>query len=140
MTSIDGARRSTGDDSVVLVVEPLLPQRIRRPSDLLRFLATLLALAAVVLLALVAQKTLNGLKADVQTARTGRPFLLSGLAGVLSGAAVLASPWPSRSSGSSTATACGSPRACSRPSLGMVLSFALGEWIIYAARRTCGSC
>ncbi|AWS49163.1 lysylphosphatidylglycerol synthase transmembrane domain-containing protein [Streptosporangium sp. 'caverna'] len=132
MTSIDGAGRSTGDDSVVLVVEPLLPQRIRRPSDLLRFLATVLGLTAVVLLALVAQKTLNGLEGDVTDGTNRAPFLLSGLAGVLSGAAMLGVP-----------AAFAIERVLHRDGLrvaeglfaaiaGMVLSFALGEWILHA--------
>lgn len=123
---------STGDDSVVLVVEPLLPQRIRRPSDLLRFLATLMALAAVVLLALVAQKTLNGLESDVIDGTRRAPFLLSGLVGVLSGAAMLGVP-----------AAYAIERVLHRDGLrvaeglfaaitGMVLSFALGEWLLTA--------
>ncbi|MFI7051730.1 YbhN family protein [Streptosporangium canum] len=123
---------STGDDSVVLVVEPLLPQRIRRPSDLLRFLATLMGLAAVVLLALVAQKTLNGLESDVIDGTRRAPFLLSGLVGVLSGAAMLGVP-----------AAYAIERVLHRDGLrvaeglfaaitGMVLSFALGEWLLTA--------
>ncbi|MFD8532433.1 YbhN family protein [Streptosporangium canum] len=125
-------RSSTGDDSVVLVVEPLLPQRIRRPSDLLRFLATLMGLAAVVLLALVAQKTLNGLESDVIDGTRRAPFLLSGLVGVLSGAAMLGVP-----------AAYAIERVLHRDGLrvaeglfaaitGMVLSFALGEWLLTA--------
>ncbi|MBO3750447.1 flippase-like domain-containing protein [Streptosporangiaceae bacterium NEAU-GS5] len=77
---------------VVLVVEPLLPQRIRRPSDALRFLLTLASLAAVILLALGLQRTLNGLETDVQ-AGTGRaPDLLTSVAGLLGGVAVLIVP------------------------------------------------
>ncbi|MDP9848448.1 lysylphosphatidylglycerol synthase transmembrane domain-containing protein [Streptosporangium lutulentum] len=131
-TPIDGTRRSTGDDSAVLVVEPLLPQRIRRPSDLLRFLATVLVLVAVVLLALVAKKTLNGLEGDVTDGTNRAPFLLSGLVGVLSGAAMLGVP-----------AAFAIERVLHRDGLrvaeglfaaiaGMVLSFALGEWILHA--------
>jgi len=82
----------TPQQGVVLVVEPLLPQRIRRPSDALRFLLTLLALAAVVLMALALQRTLNGLETDVQ-AGTGRaPALLSAVSGLLGGVAVLVVP------------------------------------------------
>ncbi|MFD8562889.1 lysylphosphatidylglycerol synthase transmembrane domain-containing protein [Streptosporangium canum] len=129
---VDDMGSSTGDDSVVLVVEPLLPQRIRRPSDLLRFLATLMGLAAVVLLALVAQKTLNGLESDVIDGTRRAPFLLSGLVGVLSGAAMLGVP-----------AAYAIERVLHRDGLrvaeglfaaitGMVLSFALGEWLLTA--------
>ncbi|MFJ2033935.1 YbhN family protein [Streptosporangium sp. NPDC087985] len=114
----------------MLVVEPLLPQRIRRPSDLLRFLAILLGLVAVVLLALVAKKTLNGLEGDVIDGTNRVPFLLSGLVGVLSGAAMLGVP-----------AAYAIERVLHRDGLrvaeglfaaiaGMVLSFALGEWIL----------
>ncbi|MEZ0074055.1 uncharacterized protein (TIRG00374 family) [Planotetraspora sp. GP83] len=82
----------TPQQGVVLVVEPLLPQRIRRPSDALRFLLTLMALACVVLLALALQRTLNGLETDVQ-AGTGRaPDLLSSVSGLLGGVAVLIVP------------------------------------------------
>lgn len=85
---MNGARA----DEVVFVVEPLLPQRLRRPSDLLRFLVTLLVLVAVVLLALVAKQTLNGLEADVREGATRLPELLSRVATFLGGAAVLAVP------------------------------------------------
>ncbi|MFF4418803.1 YbhN family protein [Streptosporangium sp. NPDC001559] len=129
---VEGTEPETERDSGVLVVEPLLPQRIRRPSDLLRFLATLLGLVAVVLLALVAKKTLNGLEGDVIDGTNRAPFLLSGLAGVLSGAAMLGVP-----------TAYAIERVLHRDGLrvaeglfaaiaGMVLSFALGEWIVGA--------
>ncbi|GII04321.1 lysylphosphatidylglycerol synthase transmembrane domain-containing protein [Planobispora takensis] len=127
-----GGRPPAGDDPVVLVVEPLLPQRIRRPSDALRFLATLAALAAVILLALVAKKTLNGLEADVADGTKRVPFLLSGLVGVLGGVAMLGIP-----------TAYAVERVLHRDGLrvaeglfaaiaGMVLSFVLGEWILTA--------
>ncbi|WP_271219916.1 lysylphosphatidylglycerol synthase transmembrane domain-containing protein [Streptosporangium carneum] len=132
VASVDGTRPETDGDPAVLVVEPLLPQRIRRPSDLLRFLATLLGLVAVVLLALVAKKTLNGLEGDVIDGTNRAPFLLSGLVGVLSGAAMLGVP-----------TAYAIERVLHRDGLrvaeglfaaiaGMVLSFALGEWILSA--------
>lgn len=82
----------TPGQGAVLVVEPLLPQRIRRPSDALRFLLTLLGLAAVILMALALQRTLNGLETDVQ-AGTGRaPEVLSAAAGLLGGVAVLIVP------------------------------------------------
>ncbi|MBG0826511.1 flippase-like domain-containing protein [Planomonospora sp. ID67723] len=103
---------------------------MRRPSDALRFLVTLLGLAAVILLALVAQKTLNGLEADVADGTRRVPFLLSGLVGVLGGVAMLAIP-----------AAYAVERVLHRDGLrvaeglfaaiaGMVLSFVLGEWIL----------
>ncbi|MFI6456569.1 YbhN family protein [Streptosporangium amethystogenes] len=130
--SDDGTRPATDGDLTVRVIEPLLPQRIRRPSDLLRFLATLLGLVAVILLALVAQKTLNGLEGDVADGTSRAPFLLSGLAGVLSASAMLGVP-----------IAFAIERVLHRDGLrvaeglfaaiaAMVLSFVLGEWIVHA--------
>ncbi|MGW0595115.1 lysylphosphatidylglycerol synthase transmembrane domain-containing protein [Streptosporangium sp. NPDC002607] len=131
-SSDDGTRPATDGDLAVRVIEPLLPQRIRRPSDLLRFLATLLGLVAVILLALVAQKTLNGLEGDVADGTSRAPFLLSGLAGVLSASAMLGVP-----------IAFAIERVLHRDGLrvaeglfaaiaAMVLSFVLGEWIVHA--------
>ncbi|MFI6509335.1 YbhN family protein [Streptosporangium sp. NPDC050855] len=131
-TSTGGTPPVPDGDTVVRVVEPLLPQRIRRPSDLLRFLATLLALVAVILLALVAKKTLNGLEGDVADGTNRAPFLLSGLAGVLSASAMLGVP-----------VAFAIERVFHRDGLrvaeglfaaiaAMVLSYVLGEWIVNA--------
>lgn len=130
--SDDGTRPATDGDLAVRVIEPLLPQRIRRPSDLLRFLATLLGLVAVILLALVAKKTLNGLEGDVADGTSRAPFLLSGVAGVLSASAMLGVP-----------IAFAIERVLHRDGLrvaeglfaaiaAMVLSFVLGEWIVNA--------
>ncbi|MET9343797.1 lysylphosphatidylglycerol synthase transmembrane domain-containing protein [Nonomuraea sp. NPDC003804] len=80
------------DEPAVFVVEPLLPQRLRRPSDALRFLATLLTLTAVILLMLVAQQTLIGLEQDVTQGTDRAPALLTRIATFLSGAAVLVVP------------------------------------------------
>ncbi|WP_405142323.1 flippase-like domain-containing protein [Sphaerisporangium sp. NBC_01403] len=123
---------SGAPEPAVLVVEPLLPQRIRRPSDALRFLASLLALAAVVLLALVAKQTLNGLEADVTDGTSRAPELLIGVASFLAGTAVLAVP-----------AAFAVERVFHRDGLrvaegliaaiiGMLVSFALGEWLAVA--------
>ncbi|WP_239130152.1 lysylphosphatidylglycerol synthase transmembrane domain-containing protein [Sinosporangium siamense] len=117
-------------DAVVLVVEPLLPQRLRRPSDALRFLATLLGLIAVVLLALVAKQTLNGLEADVEEGAKRAPDLLITVSTFLGGALVLAIP-----------VAFAVERVLHRDGLrvaegliaaimGMVVSFFLSEWLI----------
>ncbi|GII77385.1 membrane protein [Sphaerisporangium rufum] len=125
----------TGDgkgERAVLVAEPLLPQRLRRPSDALRFLAAILALAAVVLLALVAQKTLNGLEADVTDGTSRAPVLLIWVASFIAGTAVLAVP-----------AAFAVERVFHRDGLrvaegliaaiaGMLVSFVLGEWLTAA--------
>ncbi|WP_113704419.1 lysylphosphatidylglycerol synthase transmembrane domain-containing protein [Nonomuraea lactucae] len=120
-------------DPDVYVVEPLLPQRLRRPSDLLRFLATLLAITGVLLLALVAKQTLNGLEKDVTEGATRLPELLSRIATFLGGAALLVVP-----------AAFAVERVFHRDGLrvaeglvaailGMVLSFLIGGWIVTAA-------
>ncbi|WP_239089984.1 lysylphosphatidylglycerol synthase transmembrane domain-containing protein [Sphaerimonospora thailandensis] len=117
---------------VFLVVEPLLPQRIRRPSDALRFMLTLAALGAVVLLALALQRTLNGLETDVQ-AGTGRaPQVLSAISGLLGGVAVLVVP-----------VAFAVERVFHRDGMrvtqgliaaifALVISYTLGEWLVLA--------
>src|SRR5690606_20215437 len=113
----------------VYVVEPLLPQRLRRPSDLLRLLATLAALAAVILLALVAKQTLNGLERDVTEGTTLVP-LLSRVATFIGGAAVLIVP-----------VAFAVERVFHRDGLrvaegliaaivGMVGAFLIGQWLV----------
>ncbi|MEV4554302.1 lysylphosphatidylglycerol synthase transmembrane domain-containing protein [Nonomuraea wenchangensis] len=116
-------------DTDVYVVEPLLPQRLRRPSDLLRFFATLVVLGAVVLLTLVAKQTLIGLEADVKEGAELVP-LLSRVAAFLGGAAVLVVP-----------TAFAVERVFHRDGLrvaegliaaivGMAGSFLLGQWLV----------
>lgn len=113
----------------VYVVEPLLPQRLRRPSDLLRFIATLLVLGAVTLVALVAKQTLIGLEADVKEGAELVP-LLSRIAAFLGGAAVLIVP-----------VAFAVERVFHRDGLrvaegliaaivGMAGSFLLGQWLV----------
>ncbi|MFI9557819.1 YbhN family protein [Nonomuraea endophytica] len=117
-------------DPEVYVVEPLLPQRLRRPSDLLRFIAALLALAAVVLLSLVAKQTLNGLAGDVAEGANLVPNLLSRVAAFLGGGAVLIVP-----------VAFAVERVFHRDGLrvaegliaaiiGLVGSFLIGEWVM----------
>lgn len=113
----------------VYVVEPLLPQRLRRPSDLLRFLVTLLIITAVILLSLVAKQTLNGLEMDVTEGTTLVPTVLARIATFLGGAAVLIVP-----------AAFAVERVFHRDGLrvaegliaaiiGMVVSFLLGQWL-----------
>ncbi|MET7463808.1 lysylphosphatidylglycerol synthase transmembrane domain-containing protein [Nonomuraea sp. NPDC005501] len=120
-------------DHDVYVVEPLLPQRLRRPSDLLRFLATLVAIVGVIVIALVAKQTLNGLEKDVTEGATRLPELLSRVATFLGGAALLVVP-----------VAFAVERVFHRDGLrvaeglvaailGMVIAFLLGGWIVTAA-------
>ncbi|GLX95512.1 membrane protein [Herbidospora sp. NBRC 101105] len=118
------------DSGVVLVVEPLLPQRIRRPSDLLRMLMTLLAITAVILLALVAQRTLNGLETDVQ-AGTGRaPEWISSIAGLLGGVAVLAVPVAFAVERVFHRDGMRVAQGLIAAILALLLSYTLGEWMV----------
>ncbi|WP_219472304.1 lysylphosphatidylglycerol synthase transmembrane domain-containing protein, partial [Nonomuraea rhizosphaerae] len=114
----------------VFVVEPLLPQRLRRPSDLLRFLATLLVLAAVVLIALVAKQTLNGLEADVKDGTTLVPDLLSRVATFLGGAAVLIVPVTFAVERVFHRDGLRVAEGLIAAIVGMVGSFLLGQWLI----------
>ncbi|MEO3797623.1 lysylphosphatidylglycerol synthase transmembrane domain-containing protein [Nonomuraea sp. B10E15] len=125
----DPAVAESRADTDVYVVEPLLPQRLRRPSDLLRFFATLAVLGAVILLALVAKQTLIGLEADVKEGAELVP-LLSRIAAFLGGAAVLIVP-----------TAFAVERVFHRDGLrvaegliaaiiGIAGSFLLGQWLV----------
>ncbi|MFI7439506.1 YbhN family protein [Nonomuraea indica] len=129
----DPAEAEARADRDVYVVEPLLPQRLRRPSDLLRFLATLLAITGVLVLALVAKQTLNGLEKDVTEGATRLPELLSRVATFLGGAALLVVP-----------AAFAVERVFHRDGLrvaeglvaailGMVVAFLLGQWTVTAA-------
>ncbi|GAA3703723.1 lysylphosphatidylglycerol synthase domain-containing protein [Nonomuraea antimicrobica] len=125
----DPAVAESRAETDVYVVEPLLPQRLRRPSDLLRFISTLLVLTAVILLALVAKQTLIGLEADVKEGAELVP-LLSRVAAFLGGAAVLIVPM-----------AFAVERVFHRDGLrvaegliaaivGMAGSFLLGQWLV----------
>ncbi|MFG2071121.1 flippase-like domain-containing protein [Nonomuraea maritima] len=129
LSTEDPAGGEPRSDTDVYVVEPLLPQRLRRPSDLLRFIATLVVLGAVILLALVAKQTLNGLEADVKEGADLVP-LLSRIAAFLGGAAVLIVP-----------AAFAVERVFHRDGLrvaegliaaivGMAGSFLLGQWLV----------
>lgn len=129
LSTEDPAGAEPRSDTDVYVVEPLLPQRLRRPSDLLRFITTLVVLGAVILLALVAKQTLNGLEADVKEGADLVP-LLSRIAAFLGGAAVLIVP-----------AAFAVERVFHRDGLrvaegliaaivGMAGSFLLGQWLV----------
>ncbi|MFC0860750.1 YbhN family protein [Sphaerimonospora cavernae] len=117
---------------VFLVVEPLLPQRIRRPSDALRFMLTLAALGAVVLLALALQRTLNGLETDVQ-AGTGRaPQVLSAISGLLGGVAVLVVPVAFAVERVFHRDGMRVTQGLIAAILALVISYTLGEWLVLA--------
>ncbi|PZG39831.1 TIGR00374 family protein, partial [Spongiactinospora gelatinilytica] len=117
----------------MLVVEPLLPQRLRRPSDALRCLASLLMVIGVVLLALVAKQTLNGIEQDVEVGTSRAPLPLVMIAGFVGGGAVLIIP-----------AALAVERVFHRDGLrvaegliaaiaAVLVAFGLGEWLIMAS-------
>ncbi len=120
----------TPGPGVVLVVEPLLPQRIRRPSDALRFLLTLLALTAVVLLALALQRTLNGLESDVHTGTGRAPEVLSAAAGLLGGVAVLVVPVAFAVERVFHRDGMRVTQGLIAAILALLVSYALGEWLV----------
>ncbi|MFG3283060.1 flippase-like domain-containing protein [Streptomyces sp. NPDC048111] len=76
----------------VSVDEPLLPARVHRPSDLLRLLTGVLAIAVVLAVAAFAHGTTSGLEDDITKGTTGTPDVLIRLAGLASSIAVLVLP------------------------------------------------
>nr|WP_078850183.1 lysylphosphatidylglycerol synthase transmembrane domain-containing protein [Streptomyces sp. NRRL F-5126] len=72
--------------------EPLLAARVHRPSDLLRLLVGLLAIALVLLLSAFAHGTTSGLEQDISRGTGQAPDLLAKFAGLLSSIAVLLVP------------------------------------------------
>jgi uncharacterized protein (TIRG00374 family) len=72
--------------------EPLLPARVHRPSDLMRLLIGVLAIALLLGIAAFAHGTTSGLEQDI-TKRTGQaPDLLIKIAGLASSIAILLVP------------------------------------------------
>lgn len=93
----DGGKRgkdATGTDGVdgVSGDEPLLAARVHRPSDLMRFLVGILAIAVVLAIAAFAQGTTTGLENDINKGTGQAPDLLVKLAGLVSSIAVLLVP------------------------------------------------
>ncbi|MER5679430.1 MULTISPECIES: lysylphosphatidylglycerol synthase domain-containing protein [Streptomyces] len=72
--------------------EPLLPARVHRPSDLLRLLVGVLAIALLFSIAAFAQGTTTGLEDDISKGTDQAPDLLIKLAGLVSSIAVLLVP------------------------------------------------
>ena len=83
---------TTASTSGVIVIEPPLPQRVRRPADLLRLVVALVALAAIVAAADLAVGTARGLEQDLIGASDGLPRLLLELAAIVAGVGVLVVP------------------------------------------------
>ncbi|MFI6285315.1 lysylphosphatidylglycerol synthase domain-containing protein [Streptomyces sp. NPDC051018] len=82
---VGGVDRVSGD-------EPLLAARVHRPSDLMRFLSGILAIAVVLAVASFAVGTTTGLEHDISKGTGQAPDLLVKLAGLVSSIAVLLVP------------------------------------------------
>lgn len=72
--------------------EPLLPARVHRPSDLMRLLVGILAIAVLLALAAFAHGTTSGLEQDISKGTGRAPDLLIKLAGLASSIAILLVP------------------------------------------------
>ncbi|MEU0394271.1 lysylphosphatidylglycerol synthase transmembrane domain-containing protein [Streptomyces sp. NPDC006208] len=72
--------------------EPLLPARVHRPSDLMRLLIGVLAIALVLAVAAFAHGTTSGLEQDISKGTGQAPDLLVKMAGLVSSIAVLLVP------------------------------------------------
>lgn len=72
--------------------EPLLPPRVHRLSDLLRFLLGVLGIALILVIAGIARGTTSGLEQDILEGTRKAPPLLISLAGFASSIAVLIVP------------------------------------------------
>ncbi|MEU2759762.1 MULTISPECIES: lysylphosphatidylglycerol synthase domain-containing protein [unclassified Streptomyces] len=72
--------------------EPLLPARVHRPSDLLRLLIGVCAIAVLLSIAAFAQGTTTGLEDDISKGTEQAPDLLIKMAGLVSSIAVLLVP------------------------------------------------
>ncbi|HEY8482115.1 MAG TPA: lysylphosphatidylglycerol synthase transmembrane domain-containing protein, partial [Spirillospora sp.] len=94
MTQTHGTAVSArqGPAGGVPVDEPAQPDRIRRPSDAIKFVASVTGLAVVMLLVLFAQGTTHGLHTDIQEGTAHAPRLLLSLATLVSSFGVLAVP------------------------------------------------
>ncbi|MER7490692.1 lysylphosphatidylglycerol synthase transmembrane domain-containing protein [Streptomyces sp. NPDC126497] len=72
--------------------EPLLPARVHRPSDLMRLLAGVLAVAVLLAVAAFAHGTTSGLEQDINKGTGQAPDLLIKIAGLASSIAILLVP------------------------------------------------
>ncbi|MFF4570542.1 lysylphosphatidylglycerol synthase domain-containing protein [Streptomyces sp. NPDC001410] len=72
--------------------EPLLPARVHRPSDLMRFLVGVLAIVVLLAIAAFAHGTTSGLEQDINKGTGQAPDLLIKIAGLASSIAILLVP------------------------------------------------
>ncbi|MCU0265198.1 MAG: flippase-like domain-containing protein [Actinomycetia bacterium] len=79
-------------DRGVVVVEPRLPRRVRRPADLLRLVVVVALAGLMVGLATVAVGTTDGLEQDLLGAATGLPRFILSVVTLVAGVGTLALP------------------------------------------------
>ncbi|MEU1053726.1 lysylphosphatidylglycerol synthase transmembrane domain-containing protein [Streptomyces sp. NPDC005876] len=72
--------------------EPLLPARVHRPSDLMRLLVGVLAVAVLLAVAAFAHGTTSGLEQDINKGTGQAPDVLTKIAGLVSSIAILLVP------------------------------------------------
>ncbi|WP_083976654.1 lysylphosphatidylglycerol synthase transmembrane domain-containing protein [Kitasatospora azatica] len=85
-------RTAEEDDGHLAVDEPLLAARAHRPSDLIRFVAGLLSIIALFVIANIATSTTSGIETDIHANIKHVTPWLSTLGSLLSGVAVLGVP------------------------------------------------
>lgn len=91
--AVPPADHDAPDDAPHLDVdEPLLAARAHRPSDLIRFMAGVLGIVAVFVLAGIATGTTSGIEQDIATNAPHFSAVFSTITGLLSSVAVLAVP------------------------------------------------
>ncbi len=93
--SLAGSTLSTAEEELSERVsgdEPLLPARVHRPSDLLRLLIGVLAIAVLFSVAAFAHGTTTGLEEDINKGTGQAPDVLIKIAGLVSSIAVLLVP------------------------------------------------
>lgn len=76
----------------LVIEDAVIERRVRRPADLGRFAAVLVAIASILLLGYIASKTTSGLGADITQGANRLPSLLIWLANFVSGLGVLVLP------------------------------------------------
>ncbi|WP_039933617.1 lysylphosphatidylglycerol synthase domain-containing protein [Streptomyces viridochromogenes] len=91
------ARPVSGEPDIVNIDEvegdePLLPARVHRPSDLMRLLVGVLAIAVLIGIAAFAHGTTSGLEQDINKGTGQAPDLLIKIAGLASSIAILLVP------------------------------------------------
>ncbi|MFI1963963.1 lysylphosphatidylglycerol synthase domain-containing protein [Streptomyces pathocidini] len=88
----DGGSEEEAHADQVSGDEPLLPARVHRPADLVRVLLGLLGIGVVLVIALFAHGTTQGLEQDIGKGTGQAPDLLTSFAGFASSVAILIVP------------------------------------------------